>query len=92
MRGRAILRRCRDLLLRAWGAVRRWFVRNFAGTAPALNVLALAVAALVGGLCLADTYWPVVWGTGQPFWAHSRSISAVTDLGARYRALFTSRR
>ena len=62
MRGRAILRRCRDLLIRAWGAVRRWFVRNFAGTAPALNVLALAVAALVGGLCLADTYWPVVWG------------------------------
>ena len=44
------------------GAVCRWFTRSFSQTAPALNVLAMAVAALVGGICLADTYWPETAG------------------------------
>ncbi len=62
MKAGDLFRRCREAPCRACGAVSRWFVRSFSQTAPALNVLALGIAALVGGLCLADTYWPALLG------------------------------
>lgn len=92
MRGKEVLRRCRSVLRRFGGAVCRWFTRSFSRTAPALNVLAMAVASLVGGICLADTYWPEMAGYCLAVSVLFAALLALSWLAGRLLQLFLGRR
>lgn len=92
MRGKELLRICRSWLSRAFGAVCRWFTRSFSQTAPALNVLAMAMAALVGGICLADTYWPETVGYCLAVAVIFLVLLALSWLASRLLQLFLGHR
>jgi len=47
-----------SLPARLWRGVRCWFIKSFFGSEPALLAVSSLVFGLVGGHCLAATYWP----------------------------------